>query len=215
MTRETMVSTPSIAEIAARSGTPVRCAGNLPVTLDDPESVWFIERGAVNLFLVESEDGVEVAAPQHLLHRTSGWLLPGVVPDRGDGGEDTTLSLVAKGRPGTLLRRLPASALSRAHPAELAEQVDTWLAAVTETLSRFAVRIPRPTALAEPGTARKLAPCTLSVRRGVAWVSEPPRGTSQYMGIVDPAETRTVLSLGLSAALNAPPRETRFGVFRM
>ncbi len=34
-------------------------------------------------------------------------------------------------------------------------------------------------------------------------------------GIVEPAETRTVLALGLSAALNAPPRETRFGVFRM
>ncbi len=34
-------------------------------------------------------------------------------------------------------------------------------------------------------------------------------------GIIDPAETRTVLALGLSAALNAPPRETRFGVFRM
>ena len=189
MSRETEVPTPSIAEIAARSGTPVRCAGNLPVTLDDPESVWFIEKGAVNLFLVESEDGVEVAAPQHLLHRTAGWLLPGVVPDRGDLGEDTTLSLVAKGRPGTLLRRLPASSLSRAHAAELAEQVDTWLSAVTETLSRFAVRIPRPTALAEPGTTRKLAPCTLSVRRGVAWVSEPPCGTSQYMGIVDPAES--------------------------
>ncbi|MDE0395595.1 MAG: ATP-binding cassette domain-containing protein [Gammaproteobacteria bacterium] len=188
MTPKTMVSTPSIAEIASRLGIPVRCAGNLPVTLDDPESVWFIEKGAVNLFLVESEDGVEVAAPQHLLHRTSGWLLPGVVPDRGDQGEDTTLSLVAKGRPGTLLRRLPASSLSPAHAAELAEQVDTWLAAVTETLSRFAIRIPRPTALAEPGTTRTLAPCTLSVRRGVAWVSEPPRGASQFMGIVDPAE---------------------------
>ena len=34
-------------------------------------------------------------------------------------------------------------------------------------------------------------------------------------GIVAPADTRTVLALGLSAALNAPPRETRFGVFRM
>ncbi len=34
-------------------------------------------------------------------------------------------------------------------------------------------------------------------------------------GIIDPAETRTVLGLGLSAALNAPVRETRFGVFRM
>jgi 3-methylcrotonyl-CoA carboxylase beta subunit len=34
-------------------------------------------------------------------------------------------------------------------------------------------------------------------------------------GIVDPAETRTVLALCLSAALNAPVAETKFGVFRM
>ena len=34
-------------------------------------------------------------------------------------------------------------------------------------------------------------------------------------GIIDPAETRMVLGLGLSAALNAPVEETRFGVFRM
>ncbi len=34
-------------------------------------------------------------------------------------------------------------------------------------------------------------------------------------GIIDPAETRTVLGLGLSAALNAPIENTTFGVFRM
>jgi 3-methylcrotonyl-CoA carboxylase beta subunit len=34
-------------------------------------------------------------------------------------------------------------------------------------------------------------------------------------GIMDPAMTRDVLGLGLSAALNAPIGETRFGVFRM
>jgi acetyl-CoA carboxylase carboxyltransferase component len=34
-------------------------------------------------------------------------------------------------------------------------------------------------------------------------------------GIIPPADTRTVLGLGLSAALNAPIPETRFGVFRM
>ncbi len=34
-------------------------------------------------------------------------------------------------------------------------------------------------------------------------------------GIIDPAETRTVLGLSISAALNAPVPETRFGVFRM
>jgi len=34
-------------------------------------------------------------------------------------------------------------------------------------------------------------------------------------GVIPPEETRTVLGLGLSAALNAPIPETRFGVFRM
>ena len=34
-------------------------------------------------------------------------------------------------------------------------------------------------------------------------------------GIIDPADSRRVLGLGLSAALNAPLEETRFGIFRM
>jgi 3-methylcrotonyl-CoA carboxylase beta subunit len=34
-------------------------------------------------------------------------------------------------------------------------------------------------------------------------------------GIIDPADTRTVLGLGLSAAMNAPIPETKFGVFRI
>jgi acetyl-CoA carboxylase carboxyltransferase component len=34
-------------------------------------------------------------------------------------------------------------------------------------------------------------------------------------GIIDPLDTRRVLALGLAAAMNAPIRETTFGVFRM
>ena len=34
-------------------------------------------------------------------------------------------------------------------------------------------------------------------------------------GIIDPAQTRSVLGLSLSASLNAPIPETNFGVFRM
>jgi 3-methylcrotonyl-CoA carboxylase beta subunit len=33
--------------------------------------------------------------------------------------------------------------------------------------------------------------------------------------VLDPAETRTALSLALSASYNAPIPETEFGVFRM
>ena len=34
-------------------------------------------------------------------------------------------------------------------------------------------------------------------------------------GIIDPADSRLVLGLGLSAALNAPVETTEFGIFRM
>ena len=34
-------------------------------------------------------------------------------------------------------------------------------------------------------------------------------------GIIDPAQTRNVLGLSLSASLNAPIPETNFGIFRM
>src|SRR3970282_1758499 len=34
-------------------------------------------------------------------------------------------------------------------------------------------------------------------------------------GVIDPLDTRRVLALGISAALNAEIGETRFGVFRM
>ncbi len=34
-------------------------------------------------------------------------------------------------------------------------------------------------------------------------------------GVIDPAQTRQVLGLAISASLNKPIDETRFGVFRM
>ena len=34
-------------------------------------------------------------------------------------------------------------------------------------------------------------------------------------GVIDPADTRRVLALGLRASLNAPIPEPKFGVFRM
>ena len=174
----------SIAELAARWGESVPCAGNLPVKLDDPDSVWSIEQGAVDLFLVEFKNGVEQTAPQHLLRAEAGGLLPGVAPDE----EDTTLSLIAKGLPGTLLSRLPAARLSQVDPAELAPQADTWLSGVADTLSRYASYRPRPNALAETGQTQTLGPGTLSVRRGVVWISQPPGGASLFMDLIDCAE---------------------------
>ena len=177
-----------LADLAASSGTSIPCAGNLPVKLDRPDMVWFIEQGEVNLFLFELKDGVQQAAPQFLMQRDAGWMLPGVARDGSDDADGNELCLVAKGVPGTILKRLPASLLSEVRPAELAEHADAWLNSFTDSLSRYASHLPRPTALAEPGRTRTFPASTLSVQRGVAWVSSPPRGTSLFMDIVDQAE---------------------------
>ncbi len=178
----------TLSELVRQSGVAVSCEGNSPLALDDNTSVWFVEKGTVDLFLHESKAGRDQAAPQHLLRLDTGRLLPGVEPDISDADTDSTLGLVAKGLPGTILKRLPASSLNQIHSKELAEQFDPWLVAVTDTLSRFVTRFPRPTAFAEAGGSRSLEPCTLSVRSGVAWVMGLPQGTSLYMDIVDQAE---------------------------
>jgi len=173
-----------LAELAADSGTAVSCAGNLPLDMGDPRFVWFIETGAVDLFLVERHDGVEQSAPQHLLRADSGRLLPGVASRVAD----TTLGLIAKGLPGTVMRRLPATSLAAIRSSELAAHVDAWLMDVSAILSRDVPQRPRPDVLVESGETPLTMSGTLSMRRGVAWVSTPPK-SGLFMDLIDPAES--------------------------
>ena len=174
--------TRSLAQLAAAAGTAVPCAGNLPLDMNDTQCVWFVEQGAVDVFLVERLDGTDQTAPQHLLRAAAGRLLPGIASQE----EDTTLGLAAKGLPGTLLRRLPASGLAALGAQELAQQVDAWLMDLSAMLSRDVASQPRPDTLIEPGQAPAALTGNLSARRGVAWLTEPPRGASLFMELVDP-----------------------------
>lgn len=184
MTSPERRSLADLADLAARAGTRVACAGNLPAELDDPDCFWFIDEGAVDLFLVETRDGVQHSAPQHLLRAGAGRLLPGVPPQDGD----TTLALIAKGLPGTTMRRLPVAHLGEIQPVELAAQVDAWLSDLSETLVRGVVNRPRPDALVEPEQVLPAQPQTLAARRGVVWISELRAGAGLYLDLIDPAE---------------------------
>ena len=174
-----------LAQLAAAEGTAVPCAGNLPVDIDDPGFAWFIEAGAVDLFLVERRDGVEQSAPQHLLRAGAGRLLAGVSPLEEDG---TTLGLVAKGLPGTVLRRIPAGRLAALDAAELAGQVDAWLMDVSRMLSRDVLHRPQAHELVEAGRAAAETEGTLSTRHGVVWVTGLRPGRALFMDLIDPAE---------------------------
>ncbi len=174
----------SLANLAAQSGVSVSCAGNLPIDMGDPESIWFIEKGVVDLFLVERRDGVDQAAPQHLLRADSGRLLPGVAPQENG----TVFSLVAKGLPDTVLRRLPVESLSAIQGTELAEHVDAWVKDISAELSRDAGQRPRPDSPVESGKAFSEVGGTLSSRQGVVWISQLPPGTGLFLGLIDPTE---------------------------
>jgi 3-methylcrotonyl-CoA carboxylase beta subunit len=55
------------------------------------------------------------------------------------------------------------------------------------------------------------------IRRRFEEEGDPYYATARLWddGIIDPLDTRRVLALGISAALNAPIPESTFGIFRM
>lgn len=178
---------PTLAQAATEWGTAVPCAGNLPVDIGDPEFAWFIESGAVDLFLVERQGGVEGSAPQHMLRARAGRLLPGTAPQE----DVTSLGVVAKGLPGTTLRRLPVSRLGAIRSAELAEQVDAWLLDISAMLVRDVTHSPRTDALLEAGEEPMMRKGTLAVRRGVVWITGLVPHTGLFTGLIDPAQGET------------------------
>lgn len=184
----------SLAELANQAGTPRPCAGNLPIIMDDPERVWIVDQGTIDLFLIEHKEETEQAAPQHLLRATHGKLIPGMASDESD----TTLRLLAKGLPGTTLRRLRISDLAQVDPEELAQQADLWVTGITNAVCRFAPHPPRPAALAESGVTETHPPGTLCVRRGVQWIAAPPKGASLFLDLIDTAEMAPASDVGES-----------------
>ncbi len=175
----------SLADVAVASGVGVPCAGNLPLDLGDPGFVWFVETGAVDVFLVERRGGTEQSALQHLTRAAAGRLLPGAAPQAGE----TMLGLIAKGLPGTVLRRLPVSGLAVVDPEELAASIDSWILDMSAALSRDMTYRPAPDVFLESGKPLPEEGTTCSVRRGVAWTrtAASAPGAGLFMGLIDVA----------------------------
>ena len=177
-----------LAELAASRGEAVPTAGNRPVRLDDPASVWFVERGSLDVFLVGARDGSSEAPFHHALRLEAGRLAFGAT-----GTED--LWLVGKGLPETVLRRIPAGELtagtgddaSRLHHV-LAEDADVWTGAIVAAIAAEIVPRPRADRLLTEG-ARTEASGVLTSAGGVVWVEG---AEVQLFGTEDPEEGELV-----------------------
>ncbi len=185
-----MTVSEALAELAVSVGAPVDTAGNRPVRLDDPSSCWFVESGALDVFLVERNDGGSSSSLRHLLRAGPGRLVFGV------GSEAHPLAPIAKGLQGSRLRRLGVAELARPSVAEVvAAQADAWVADFAAPIAR---RIePRPRFDGLIGWGEHLdsgTPLVLSARIGeVVWVSTARGGPVAYLGTEEPSAGGTGL----------------------
>ena len=157
-------------DLALAIGEQVASAGNLPIRLDDPDVAWFVERGALDVFLVEYRNGLAVSGSKHLLRAEEGRMVFGI-------GEREPLVTIAKGSPDCRLRRVSLDdVLQYEIVDQLAGQIDAWVA---ESAAAVALQIeprPRPSLVLDPKDppeALDVSPGSVLSGRpgGVVWVS--------------------------------------------
>ncbi len=177
-----------LARLAASRGEPVATAANRPVGLDDPASVWMVERGAIDVFLVRVRDGMAEAPFHHVQRLETGRLAFGAA----EAGE---VRLVARGLPGTILRRISAADLIAAtdaggDPAQraLADHADRWIGGIVSAIAARIEARPRPRVLLGEGVRNGISGVVASAA-GVVWVQG---GAPHLFGTEEPREGELV-----------------------
>ncbi len=169
-----------LARLAAH-GELIVGGANRPIRLSDPDVGWFVERGAVDVFSAHLSDAGVLTDFKHVLRANAGRLLFPVA-------EDATGSvLVAKGLPDSAVQRTPIEVLAGAGANEqVARQVDAWVSDFSQAVARDITYRPRIDRLLADDSAETLEGAeTLSVRRGVVWVSIDD-GSLAYMSTEEP-----------------------------
>ena len=171
----------ALAGLAASQGDVVAGGANHPIELTDAQTTWFVERGALDVFVIERRGERIASTFKHMMRAEPGRLVFGIGP-----GEDGALLLVAKGTAGARLRRLPLSILSdTALRDTLAERVDAWVAGLSAAVVRD-VTLPPPSEqrLAAGARLDVEADGVVSAHGGVVWV-DPPRGGAVFLDVED------------------------------
>ena len=169
-----------LADWALEHGASFVGGGNWPIRLDDPDALWFVARGAVDVFVAREQDGGGTLVEfKHLLHATPGRLL--------FQADDSPNVLVAKGLPDSELRRLPRDALLTAdEDGALVEQADLWVADISAAVALDVTHRPPIDCFLAAGAAADLNPDeVVSTKGGVLWMSNRDAGLA-FLGTEEP-----------------------------
>jgi hypothetical protein len=137
-----------------------------PFSVEDSDSVWIVQSGKLDLFLVGSRDGELVGARHHVLQVRQGQAVFGI------GHHLKDMSFVAVGSPDTALichslDSIRSMAASPGSPALLL--LEEWITNLTRALSDDSPL--GQTMLLEPGKVISIPPPTRAIfpKRGLVW----------------------------------------------
>ena len=169
--------TDRLLELALAQGERFVGGGNRPIRLSDPDTLWFVVQGSVDVFATRlREDGVPTDF-KHLLRAGPGCLLFNAPEEAGPS------VLVAKGLPDSELRRIPLNALATADiQSEIVEQANTWVSDLSESIAGDVTFRPQiDLELAPDGADEVAGGTTIAVQYGVTWAFSEG-GDLHYLG---------------------------------
>jgi len=120
---------PALQRLFQQAGTTSAAGGNQPFLLNDPDSVWLVQSGRVDLFAVRLEGGQPVGSRAHVLRVEAGGILFGMELSGRQMG------LLAVGLAGTSVSRVSGTeffrvAAERERSAEIAASIGDWVNAL-------------------------------------------------------------------------------------
>lgn len=186
-------ATPSVLLPQFQAGVRQELTGLNPFLLDDPESVWLVECGRIELFTVAVQDGAAKGHRNNFASIDPGQLMFGFELQEALGA-----GFQAVGRLGTVAWRLPRRRLIElagdpSLAGELSRQVDRWVEAMSRSLTRDIQPVPMAHHNLAPGDKLILANGKRArSNSGVLWM-ECTEGQLLYIGLEHLAGTVTRL----------------------
>jgi NHLM bacteriocin system ABC transporter ATP-binding protein len=176
---------PALRDRIAADGETLIVASGAVRVFDDPDGVWFIHDGGIELFAVQRKDGVQTGPRQHLGSLPAGGLIWGMAQSPDQDG----IHLLAMANGDCRLSRVAVAALDKwgrvpALAEPLAASVDLWIGALSRGMSKsIAPRSPPRRSITAGQDLSVVATDRIVSHRGVTW-ARLETGAAFYMDII-------------------------------
>jgi ATP-binding cassette subfamily C protein len=150
-------------------------AGNTPFLLDDPEACWWLERGTIELFVVELDQAGNRGMRRHFATIEAQSLLCGVVNEALGAKARALLAVPHVNSQVRPLRLAQLKQLGQSAAPELLHIIEPWINGLLNALAASLVPAPVVQQRLEPGidlrlaSSQRLASCS-----GLAWLELEP-----------------------------------------